>query len=173
VIGSAGDQPTATERAEVLTFEAFFEATYDQVVRALLLITGQEHEAEDVAEEAFARTYERWGKVGRMTAPSGYVYRTGLNLYRSRLRHLRMRVRRDVTQWTAPDPYQQIEDRNEIRVVLNKLPRPQREARVLVEYLGYTAEEAGAILGIAPGSVRTRLHRARQPLRSDTGGNDE
>jgi DNA-directed RNA polymerase specialized sigma24 family protein len=43
---------------------------------------------------------------------------------------------------------------------------------VLVEWLGYTAEEAGRILGIEAVSVRGRLHRARGTLRERFGGSD-
>ncbi|MGH2637435.1 MAG: RNA polymerase sigma factor, partial [Actinomycetota bacterium] len=52
-------------------------------------------------------------------------------------------------------------------------PRTQREVLVLVEWLGYTAEEAGGVLGIEPASVRGRLHRARKSLRARYGGSDE
>ena len=48
----------------------------------------------------------------------------------------------------------------------------QRQALVLVEWLGFSAEEAGHILRIAPSSVRGRLHRARGSLRETFGGID-
>lgn len=46
-----------------------------------------------------------------------------------------------------------------------RYPGPQREALVLIEWLGYSAEEAGPLLGIQAASVRGRLHRAREGLR--------
>lgn len=51
-------------------------------------------------------------------------------------------------------------------------PEAQREALALVGWLGYTAEEAGALLGIDAASVRGRLHRARRTLRERHGGPD-
>jgi RNA polymerase sigma-70 factor (ECF subfamily) len=56
---------------------------------------------------------------------------------------------------------------------IRSLPRAQREALVLVEWLGYSAEEAGPLLGIEAASVRGRLHRARESLRQRYGGSDE
>jgi len=52
------------------------------------------------------------------------------------------------------------------------LSRPQREALVLVDWLGFDAEEAGRVLGIEAVSVRARLHRARTALRKRFGGAD-
>jgi RNA polymerase sigma-70 factor (ECF subfamily) len=56
---------------------------------------------------------------------------------------------------------------------LQSLTRQQREALVLVEWLGFDSEEAASILGIRASSVRTRLHRARTALRTQLGGIDE
>jgi DNA-directed RNA polymerase specialized sigma24 family protein len=45
-------------------------------VRALVIVSGAEAEAEDLAQEAFARALERWERVRVMESPVGYVYRT-------------------------------------------------------------------------------------------------
>lgn len=62
------------------------------------------------------------------------------------------------------------EDRLEVLRAVASLPRTQREALVLVEWLGLGAEEAGGILGNAAASVRGRCHRARATLRERFGG---
>ena len=56
-------------------FEAFYENTHSRLYTALCLVTGSRHEAEDVMQEAFVRVWERWDKVGRLEAPTGYLYR--------------------------------------------------------------------------------------------------
>jgi RNA polymerase sigma-70 factor (ECF subfamily) len=61
----------------------------------------------------------------------------------------------------------------EIAEAIASLSRGQREAFMLVEWLGLNAEEASRVLGIAPASVRSRVHRAKVVLRerlSDEGG---
>jgi len=103
----------------------------------------------------------------------GYVYRTAFNLNRNRLRRLARSLRRRTDLEPENDPASEVETRNEIRRVLAILPASQREALVLVEWLGYSAEEAGRLLGIGPASVRGRLHRAREGLRQRFGGSDE
>ncbi|MDP9224885.1 MAG: RNA polymerase subunit sigma-70, partial [Actinomycetota bacterium] len=65
------------------------------------------------------------------------------------------------------------EDRAEIKLLVDSLSRDQREALLLVEWLGLSSEEAGEVLGIRPESVRSRLHRARASLKQRFGGIDE
>ena len=46
-----------------MTFEEFFEFEKDRLLRVLSLITGNRAEAEDLAQEAFTRVFERWDTV--------------------------------------------------------------------------------------------------------------
>ena len=46
------------------SFEALFEAEKDRLLRMLCVITGSRAEAEDIAQEAFTRVFERWDRVG-------------------------------------------------------------------------------------------------------------
>jgi len=52
----------------------------------MYLLTGDRREAEDLAQEALVRAFERWSRVRSMANPPGYVYRTAINLNRNRLR---------------------------------------------------------------------------------------
>jgi RNA polymerase sigma factor (sigma-70 family) len=131
---------------------------------ALYLVTGDAAEAEDLVQEAMARAYERWDRVGRMEAPAGYVFRIALNLHRRRLRRAKIQAALVRPPSLAPDPSQIVEAHAEAVRVLAMLSSEQREAVVLVEWLGMSAEEAGRVLGIKPESVRGRVHRARQAV---------
>lgn len=162
-VGEA-EVPTASASS---TFEEFFRSTYGRLTRALLLLTGDEAEAEDLAQEALVRMFERWERVRTMESPEGYLYRTAMNLSRKRARRAVLRER--VAFWTrAPeaDPAVLVEPRQEALRILGTLTREQREALVLVEWLGLAAEEAGGLLGIDAASVRGRLHRARASVRA-------
>jgi len=148
-----------------LSFESFFRAEYPRLARALLLLTGAQAEAEDLAQEALARTYERWERVRAMESPQGYVYRTALNLHRKQLRWLGVRSRKLLAGSHEPDPAEAAGARLDVLAAMRALPLAQRQAIVLVEWLQMTAEEAGRTLGIAPESVRGRCHRARKTLK--------
>jgi RNA polymerase sigma factor (sigma-70 family) len=153
-------------------FSAFFSLGFERLVRACLLLTGSAAEGEELAQEAMARVYERWDRVSVMDDPEGYLYRTALNLHRNALKRLVVAARRQALR-EPPDDADLTDRRLDLRRAIRSLPRAQREALVLVEWLGYSAEEAGRLLGIDPASVRGRLHRARQSLRQRYGGSDE
>lgn len=160
--------------AESMTFEAFFRAEYPGLARALLLLTGSAAEAEDLAQEALSRVYERWDSVRVMDSPAGYTYRAALNLHRSRLRRLAVRARRTVrTSGSEPDHAEAAGARADVLRAMREIPVPQRQALVLVEWLGMSAEEAGGVLGIAAASVRGRCHRGRESLRRVLGETHE
>jgi RNA polymerase sigma-70 factor (sigma-E family) len=156
------------------TFEEFFRSTYSRLARGLLLLTGERSEAEELAQEAMVRVFERWERVREMDSPEGYVYRTALNVNRKRLRRAAVAARLRLRDPEAtPDPAEVTESRQEVLRALASLPRSQREAVVLVSWFGLGSEEAGRLLGIDAASVRGRVHRARAGLRKHHGGQDE
>jgi RNA polymerase sigma-70 factor (ECF subfamily) len=155
-----------TERSEgAASFELFFGAEYTRLGRALYLVTGDAVEAEDLAQEAMVRVYERWDGLSAERSPVGYLYRTALNLHRSRRRRLAVRIRHTARPAPAADPISAADDRDELGRMLSSLPEAQRAALVLVEWLGMSAEEAAPALGVEPVSVRVRVSRAKTALR--------
>jgi RNA polymerase sigma-70 factor, ECF subfamily len=151
--------------ASAVAFETVFEAEYPRLLRALYLVTGSRHEAEELAQDTFVRAYERWHLVVRADNRPGYLYRMAVNLYRSKLRRIGRAARHIIKPEPEPDSFAATDDRDVIGRALASLPRSQREAVVLVSWLGMTDDEAGAILGISPVTVRVRIHRARLALR--------
>jgi RNA polymerase sigma factor (sigma-70 family) len=147
------------------TFEAFFESEYPRLLRALYLVAGSRDEAEELAQDTFVRAYERWHLVARAENRPGYLYRMAVNLYRSKLRRVTRAARNVFKPAPEPDSFEATDDRDLIGRALAGLPRSQREALVLVSWLGMTDDEAGALLGISPITVRVRIHRARMALR--------
>jgi DNA-directed RNA polymerase specialized sigma24 family protein len=79
-----------------LTFEELFESERGRLFRALLLVTHDSMEAEDLMQEAFVRVWERWDRIGQIDDPVGYLYKTALNLYRSALRRALTAAKRSV-----------------------------------------------------------------------------
>lgn len=82
------------------SFEAFFDAEHEGLFGALYLLAGDRQDAEELMQEAFLRIWERWDRVSRMQRPSGYLYRTALNLFRMRRRRLLVAARR---LWRPPE----------------------------------------------------------------------
>jgi RNA polymerase sigma-70 factor (ECF subfamily) len=152
-------------RASATAFETFFEQERVRLFGALFAITGSRHEAEDISQEAFLRLWERWDRIVTIDDPAGYLYRTAMNVFRDRRRRIVLGMRRAVRLSPSPDGFEAVEDRAVAAAVLGSLTPRQRAAIVLTEGLGYTAEEAGALLGIRDSTVRALHHQARTALR--------
>jgi RNA polymerase sigma factor (sigma-70 family) len=155
------------------SFEAFFEREYARLARALFLITGDAFEAEELAQDSMVRMLERWDRVAGLGSPTGYLYRTAMNLHRNALR--RLAVRRRIRPQTTEDAggHSATDDRDELDRLLASLPRGQRAALVLVEWFGMSTDEAGSVLGISGTAVRVRLSRAKAALRQTSEPSDE
>ena len=76
VFGASGEArdglAASRDLRPVLTFERFFEQEQERLLRALSVITGSRREAEDLAQEAFTKVFERWEAVAVMDEPAGY-----------------------------------------------------------------------------------------------------
>jgi RNA polymerase sigma-70 factor (ECF subfamily) len=158
-----------------LDFATFFEMEHVRLGRAVFLLTANGSEAEDLIQEAMARAYERWDRVSRMAEPAGYVYRIASNLHRRRARWRFRFTQLDEGSMgrTHADPAEAAGHAADVWAALRTLTADQRDAVILVEFMGYDAEAAGHVLGIEPVSVRVRLHRARAKLRETLGGIDD
>ncbi|MBA3363470.1 MAG: hypothetical protein H0T07_03575 [Actinobacteria bacterium] len=110
------------------TFESFFEDEKDRLLRVLSVITGSRVEAEDIAQEAFTRVFERWDSVGVMEDPTAYLYRTAMNGFRSEYRRAARAVKRAVGVGPAVDVFQAVEDRELAAQALARLTPRQRAA---------------------------------------------
>ena len=159
----------ALEPADTSTFDEFVRAQHVRLFAAMCLVTGDRYEAEEVAQEAFVRVFERWNKVSAMEDPTGYLYRTAMNVFRKRYRRAALALRRTMHLAPARSGFEEVEDREVVVHALAQLPRDQRAALVVTALLGFNSEEAGRILGASPSTVRARATRARTALRERIG----
>ena len=170
---AVSEHEPAPDPPAVRSFEAFFEAEHDRLLRALYLVTGNAQEAEELMQDAFVAVWERWDRVGVMEQPTGYLYRTAMNRYRSRLRRAARATRRVVGAAEGGDAFAGVDERDAVARALARLPERQRAAIVLTELLGYGSAEAGRILGVKDVTVRSLASQARTALRTELGDRDE
>ena len=149
----------------VVAFEDFFRAQGPNLYARLCLITGNRAEAEELAQDAFLRVWERWDRVADMDAPVGYLYRTAMNLFRRRYRRALLAVRKTASVELRRDEFAAAEDRSEVAEALAELAPRQRAALVLTELIGFSSEEAASMLGIRAGTVRALATQGRAAMK--------
>jgi RNA polymerase sigma factor (sigma-70 family) len=146
-------------------FESFYLVHRLRLFRALVVVTRDVHAAEEAAQNAFVRIWERWDRISRMDDPAGYLYRTALNEWFQLRRRAVRSAGRVAARHQVVDPLEAVEERDVLARRLLALPPRQRAALVLTEYLGHDSAEAGRVLGIRPGTVRRLASKGRDALR--------
>ena len=151
-------------------FVDLYRGQYGRLVRALELAGAGRSGAEDLAQEAFARTYRHWRRVRQGTNPSGYPYRVAFRLLS---RDRRLARRRDTVVLDADaavagggSTEELAAGRGDVHRALAQLPVKQRAAVVLCLCVGFTSDEAAGALGMKAAAVRKQIERARPLLRA-------
>ena len=152
---------------EPLSFESFFDAEARTLFRRLYAVTGDAGEAEEMMQDAFLALWERWDRVGAMEDPTGYLYRTSMNVFRKRGRRAALVARRRFARAPDPVPFADIDAQQDVVAALKKLSPRQRAAVVLLDVMDYPSEEAAKALGVTAGTVRGLASRARDHLRRE------
>jgi RNA polymerase sigma-70 factor (ECF subfamily) len=143
-------------------FEAFYLEHHATVARALALTLGDNQLGVEATDEAMTRAFQRWDQVGSYANPAGWVYRVGLNWARS---FLRKRRRTTSSPYVDDTP---VHDPNptdpQLASALAALDPKHRSVVVLRYLLDWSVDQTAEALDIAPGTVKSRLHRALTQL---------
>jgi RNA polymerase sigma-70 factor, ECF subfamily len=153
-----------------IDFDVFFREQQPRLFASMVLVTGSRQDADELSQEAFVRVLERWDRVGAMEDPVGFLFRTAMNLFRSRYRREQIARRLRVVPPHEDDAFSTIDDRDVLIRALRELTPRQRAAVVLTTVLGYPSDEAGRMLGISDSTVRVLAGRARAILKATVGG---
>ena len=139
-------------------WEALVTKNENRLYRAALAILGNPQEAEDAVQDAFVRYLEK--APADLENSSAWLMRVLVNGCKSRLRLAWRRVGPLPAMLPTPGP----EERQELEELF-ALPPEDRVVIHLHYYEGYSTDEIAQILGCRPGTVRSRLSRARDRLR--------
>ena len=146
-----------------MDFEEFYRAEADRLYRALAVTLGDPHLAREAADEAMARAYAQWSRVRDHDNPGGWAFRVGLNWATSWWR----KVRRERPLLVSADARDVVDSPGAAHALtaLHTLPLPQRAVVVCRVLLDLSTVETAAVLGIAEGTVKSRLARGLAELR--------
>ncbi|MGI5241736.1 SigE family RNA polymerase sigma factor [Dactylosporangium sp. CA-139066] len=152
------------------TFEEYIAARGQALVRFAALLTGDDHRAEDLVQDALAKAYLRWSRIRRSDDPDVYLRRLVLNASRSWWRRRANRelpapVPDDVAQPGALDA--EAAERDALWRLIRALPEQQRAVVVLRYYEDLDDATIARILDCSPVTVRTHAMRALHRLRDE------
>jgi RNA polymerase sigma factor (sigma-70 family) len=161
-----GALPDTGARAATTNFDDTYPELYRSAYRVAFRLLGAREDAAEVAQEACARAYSRWNKVGAYEAPAAWVARVAGNLAIDDLRRHRT-AQRHVNQLVAPA--EPSGDRVDLHRALLALPARQREV-VLMRFIADQPEAAvAAALGCSIGTVKSQASRGLAALRITLG----
>jgi RNA polymerase sigma-70 factor (sigma-E family) len=148
-----------------------YRCHYGRLVGLARLLLDDRAQAEEVVQEAFARTYAGWHRVRDQSDPLPYVRKAVVNISRGSLRKRRVasqhlaEVVRDEPSVVHHEPSAEAmaitaTNRRVVAAAVRQLPKRQRQCVALRYLLDCTTSETASTLGISEGAVKTHLHRA-------------
>jgi RNA polymerase sigma factor (sigma-70 family) len=184
-VPSAGDADASVDRELMRRLQAGDEAALGglmerwelPVKRVLARMVFNATEAADLAQETFVRVWQQRGRFRPDAEFRPWLFALAGDRARTRVRWWRRRPEVELTEWidagggegSRGHGVAQLE-RDEraaaVRDAIAALPIDLREALVLFEYEEMSQAEIAAVVGATPKAVETRIHRAREKLRS-------
>jgi RNA polymerase sigma-70 factor (ECF subfamily) len=157
-------------------FERLYRAHARKVYSLCLRMLGNQTDAEDVTQDVFVRVYRKINTFQGESAFTTWLYRLAVN---SALMFLRKKSRKHREESTDGEALRSLAedhvlprqhevpmiDRIALEQAIAKLPTGYRTVLVLHDVEGFEHEEIGQMLGIAVGTSKSQLHKARMKLR--------
>ena len=155
------------QRADTGAFEALYRMHIDRVYGLCLRMTGNVSEAEDCAQEAFIKAWDKLDRFRGDSAFSTWLHRIAVNAVLGRMRKSKRehdRITAVAEQAPAPIATGDTGELRDLSAAVDRLPEGARHVFVLHAVYGYSHDEAAGMLGIATGTSKAQLHRARRLL---------
>ncbi len=178
------------QAGDVAAFEALYRAQVGRVFALCMRMTADTHEAEEMVQESFVRAWEKLPSFGGRSAFGTWLHRLAANVV---LSHWRTRKRRPVVAMDAAmeaaverggleaesafhGPHSRltkarekvtdkVTDKVDLERAIRALPRGARTVLVLHDIEGFLHREVAELTGLAVGTTKAQLHRARRLLR--------
>jgi len=158
------DTIAAAAAGDVAAFECLYRQFSPRVYGLCLRLTGQREAAEDCTQESFVAAWRALSRFERRSRFSTWLHRIAVHCVRFEYEvaepALGLPDRADPGSGTPP---------LDVERAIAALPEGARHVLVLVGIYGYSHAEAAGALGIAEGTCKAQLHRARQLLTSTLG----
>jgi len=167
----AGERRLIDEaRTDPEAFGRLYQLHHGAIASMLYRRTGDAHAAEDLAAQTFINAWKALPRFEHTGAPfRAWLMRIGTNEAR---RWAKQRRRRADVESNAPSNGHADSDRDagaEVRAAIGAMSLDHQDVITLVYYESLSVEQVAAVLGVRPGTVKSRLSRAREALRNEMG----
>ena len=158
---------------DVRAFERLYREHVGRVYGLCLRMTRDPAMAEDCTQEAFINAWKALARFETRSSLATWLHRIAVNVALAKRRKASV-----VLESTSDDDGEVIEsdwtletplEVNEIEAAIERLPEGARDVLVLHAIYGYSHLEAAEMLGVAEGTCKAQLHRARSLLRDKLG----
>lgn len=172
------------QAGDIGAFEELVAIYQDKIVTMSYYLTGNQADAQDLAQEVFVQAYTKLGSFRQEANLGTWLHRVAVNMWSNMQRRQKFSnllslddpvqvgdgefTRTVASDDPAGDPEEAFEgkERQEsVRQALRSLSEEYRVVLVLREIEGYSYEEIATITGCSLGTVKSRINRARQALR--------
>jgi RNA polymerase sigma-70 factor (ECF subfamily) len=160
----------------VSAFEALYRDNVSRVYALCCRLAGESQLAEELAQDVFVRAWQRLSTFRGESAFSSWLYPLTVNVALSERRSRRRRTAH-ILATDDPAPFEKASERPavpeaglDLERALATLPPGARAVFVLHDVEGYKHEEIAELTGVATGTSKAQLHRARRLLREALSG---
>ena len=170
--GSAGDLIARCQAGDVEAFEALYRQHAARLYTLACRMAGSPEDGEDLLQEIFLQAYRKLGSFKGDSAVGTWLYRLALNHCLDYVRSRQAKMNKLTETLDADTSFQPTARREtpiarlDLERAVERLPEGCREAFVLHDVEGFDHKEVGKLLGIAEGTSKSQVFKARMKLRA-------
>lgn len=180
----------AIQNGDIAAFDSLVLRHKDRVYGICHWMLGEEEDANDAAQDVFIKVYKGIERFRFDASFSTWLYRITVNTCKNKIRSLEYRIKKKFRRikpsngvaaanpvggsaGQSVSPLGQLEKKERTRLIhqaIDTLPEEKKSLIILRDIEGFSYDEIAAITGVALGTVKSRLARARGDLKKKLGG---
>jgi RNA polymerase sigma-70 factor, ECF subfamily len=173
---SAGDLIASCQKGDVEAFETLYRQHAARLYTLACRMAGSPEDGEDLLQEIFLQAYRKLGSFKGDSAVGTWLYRLALNHCLDYVRSKQAKMSKLTETLDAETSFEPTARREtpiarlDLERAVERLPEGCREAFVLHDVEGFDHKEVGRLLGIAEGTSKSQVFKARMKLRASLRG---